>query len=247
MATSVGFHFEVRELGTSKWRHYEVAPGELCVVGAGGAASELCWQSHGRGRSLEVVELYIDPEGLRSKSGQPELTSVEPCWRVLQDPLLTQLLGSVARELDAPESAEDSFGDLATTLLGVHLERAYGATRSVPLEPRRGGLSPFVLQRVREYVAAHLGRPIRLQQLAALAGLSPFHFSRAFKASTGLSPHAYLLHCRVAEAKRLLSGTPLAVTDVARRTGFTSAGQFSTRFHASTGTTPSAFRRLSRP
>jgi AraC-like DNA-binding protein len=247
MATGVGFHFEVRELGTSTWRQYEVAPGELCVVGAGGAASELSWQSHGRGRSLEIVELYIDPEGLRSKSGQSELTSVEPCWQVLQDPLLTQLLGSIARELDAPASAEGSFGDLATTLLGVHLERAYGDTRSAPREPRRGGLAPFVLQRVREYVAAHLGRPIRLQRLAALAGLSPFHFSRAFKASTGLSPHAYVLHCRVAEAKRLLSGTPLAVTDIARRTGFTSLGQFSTRFHASTGTTPSAFRRLSRP
>jgi AraC family transcriptional regulator len=247
MATTVGFHFEVRELGTSNWRHYDVAPGELCVVGAGGAASELCWQSHGHGRAFEVVELYIDPEGLRSKSGHPDLASVDPCWRVQQDQLLTQLLGSIARELDTPESAEDSFGELATTLLGVHLERAYGARRTAPQELRHGGLSPFVLQRVREYVAAHLARPIRLQRLATLAGLSPFHFCRAFKVSTGLSPHAFLLHCRVAEAKRLLSGTTLALADIARRTGFTSPGQFSTRFHASTGVTPSTFRRLSRP
>ncbi len=66
------------------------------------------------------------------------------------------------------------------------------------------GLTPFALKRVREYVASHLAGTIRLQQLAALAGLSPFHFSRAFKASTGLSPHAYVLHCRVSESKRLL-------------------------------------------
>jgi AraC family transcriptional regulator len=85
-----------------------------------------------------------------------------------------------------------------------------------------------------------------LQRLAALAGLSPFHFSRAFKASTGLSPHAYVLHCRVAEAKRLLSHTSLAVADIALRTGFSSPGQLSARFRAATGTTPSAFRGLTR-
>jgi AraC family transcriptional regulator len=245
MATSVGFHFEVRELGTGKWRHYAVGPGELCVIGAGGAPSELCWQSQGRGRTFEVVEVYIDPVGLRSKDAPGARVSLEPDWRVLRDPLVTELLGGIARELDRPDSDEELFGDLATTLLGVQLERAHGVS-SMSQTLRRGGLPPFVLQRVREYVAAHLASAIRLQRLAALAGLSPFHFSRAFKASTGLSPHAYVLHCRIAEAKRLLSRTTLAVADIAQRTGFSSPGQLSARFRAAAGTTPSAFRGLTR-
>jgi AraC family transcriptional regulator len=246
MATSVGFHFETRELGCGKWRHHTVGPGELCVIGAGGAPSELCWQSLGGGRTFEVIEAYIDPVGLRSKIALDTRVSLEPDWRVLRDPLVTELLSGIARQLDVPESDQDLFGDLATMLLGVQLERAHGAARSTPPTLRRGGLPPFVLQRVREYVAAHLASAIRLQRLAALAGLSPFHFSRAFKASTGLSPHAYVLHCRVAEAKRLLSHTTLAVADIAQRTGFSSPGQLSARFRAGTHTTPSAFRGLSR-
>jgi len=243
MAPSVGFRFEARELGTGKWREHSVQPGELCVAGAGCVPTELCWESQGKGRTLDIVELYIDPGGFSEGFTSSEPLSIEPCWRVLRDPMLMELLRGIAGELDRPESDQDSFGDLATTLFAVQLQRAHGV-KSPPEKPRRGGLTPLTLRRVREYVAAQLDRPIRLQQLAAVADLSAFHFSRAFKASTGLSPHAYLLHCRIAEAKRLLSSKTIAVADVARRTGFTSTGQLSARFRASTGMTPSAFRSL---
>jgi transcriptional regulator GlxA family with amidase domain len=245
MPTSVGFRFEVRELGQGKWQKYEVAPGELCVVGAGGAPSELCWQSQGIERTLEVVELYIDPVGL-AVSDAGARVSLDPAWRVLRDPLLTQLLAGVAQELDRAASDQDLFGDLATSLFAVQLARAHGTKGSAPQRLRRGGLTPFVLQQVREYVAAHLQSAIRLQRLAALAGLSPYHFARAFKVSTGFSPHAYVLHCRLGEAKRLLTHTKVAIADIARRTGFSSTGQLSSRFRAATGTTPSAFRSLTR-
>ena len=245
MPLDVGFHFEARELGTGRWQRHEVRVGELCVVGAGAAPMELCWRALGPGRSIEFLDLYLDPVSLPAESESAPARSVEPTWRVLRDPLLTELLGSLGRELDQPGSSEELFGDLATTLFGLQLERAHGVSRTSP-GPRRLGLSPFVLKRVQEYVTAHLAGTIRLQQLAALAGLSPFHFSRAFKASTGLSPHAYVLHCRISESKRLLSGSNLTISDVARRTGFSGTGQLSRRFRAFTGATPTAFRFLSR-
>jgi AraC family transcriptional regulator len=244
MPLDVGFHFEARELGTGRWQRHEVRPGELCVVGAGAAPMELCWRALGPGRSIEFLDLYIDPGALPAESGRAAARLVEPTWRVLRDPLLTELLGSVGRELDRSASSEELFGDLATTLFAVQLERAHGVRGASP-GLRRSGLSPFVLKRIREYVASHLAGTIRLEQLAALAGLSPFHFSRAFKASTGLSPHAYVLHCRISESKRLLSGSNLTISDVARRTGFSGTGQLSRRFRAFTGTTPTAFRLLS--
>ena len=244
MPLDVGFHFEARELGTGRWQRHEVHPGELCVVGAGAAPMELCWRALGPGRSIEFLDLYLDPGSPPAESERVLARSLEPTWRVLRDPLLTELLGSVGRGLDDPASSEELFGDLATTLFAVQLERAHGVSGASP-GPRRSGLSPFVLKRVREYVASHLAGTIRLEQLAALAGLSAFHFSRAFKASTGLSPHAYVLHCRISESKRLLSGSNLTISDVARRTGFSSTGQLSRRFRAFTGTTPTAFRRLS--
>jgi len=247
MPLEVGFAFEARELGTGRWRHYDVRPGELCVVGAGAAPMELCWRALGPGRSIEFLDLYLDPGALSAESEgeRAAARSLEPIWGVVRDPLLTELLGSVGRELEQPASSEELFGDLTTTLFALQLGRAHGVSGAPPA-PRRSGLPPFVLKRVQEYVASHLAGTIRLQRLAALAGLSPFHFSRAFKASTGLSPHAYVVHCRISESKRLLSGSNLTISDVARRTGFSGAAQLSRRFRACTGTTPTAFRLLSR-
>lgn len=240
-----GFHFEARELGTGRWQRHEVRVGELCVVGAGAAPMELCWRALGPGRSIEFLDLYLDPACPPGQAGRVPSRSIEPTWRVLRDPLLTELLGSVGRGLDQPWSAEELFGDLATTLFALQLERAHGVV-PVSSRARGGGLSPFVLKRVREYVAAHLAGAIRLQQLASVAGLSPFHFSRAFKASTGLSPHAYVLHCRISESKRLLSGSHLTISEVARRVGFSGSAQLARSFRAFTGTTPTAFRLLGR-
>jgi AraC family transcriptional regulator len=246
MATEVGFQVEARELGTGRTRHQSVAAGELCVAGAGGTPIELAWHGRGRARTMDVVELYLDPGVLHELGAQAANLWLEPHWRVLRDPLLGELLRSIAGELNRPESDEDLFGDLAVALFAARLERALGVaepSRSL----HRGGLAPFALRRVREYVDAHLADRVRLQHLAALAGLSQFHFARAFKASLGVSPHAYVLRCRIGEAKRLLTGSNLPIADVARRVGFSSVGQLSTRFRAITGVTPSRFRSLARP
>jgi AraC family transcriptional regulator len=246
MATNVGFQLDARELGTAHTRHHDVAPGELCVAGAGGAPIELGWRSRGRTRTLDVIELYLDPGVLHEFGAQAANLWFEPNWRVLRDPLLGELLRTIAGELDRPESDEDLFGDLAVALFAAKLERALGVGHASP-SLHRGGLAPFALRRVREYVAAHLADRVRLQQLAAVAGLSQFHFARAFKASVGVSPHAYVLRCRIGEAKRLLSGSNLPVAEVARRVGFSSVGQLSTRFRGYVGVTPSRFRSLARP
>jgi AraC family transcriptional regulator len=246
MAIGTSFRFESRELGTGRWRSYEVEPGELLVAGAGAAPGELCWESLGRSRTLDLVELYLDPATLGSGSDADPPPSLEPTWTLLRDPLLSQLLVELSNGLSRPDSSEVLFGELATTLFARQLGRAHGAVSGSPRR-RNAGLAPCSLRRVREYVAAHLGGTIRLGQLAAVAGLSPFHFARAFKLSTGLSPHAYVVHCRIEEAKRLLTTSTLPIAEIARRTGFRGTGQLSTRFRASTGSAPSAFRRMFRP
>jgi AraC family transcriptional regulator len=240
LAMSAGFRVESRELGSGRWRTSDVAPGELVIAGAGAAPTELCWKSHGAGRTLDLFELYLDPSVLsRGDDASAELElALEPQWTHVRDRLLSQLLVELANGLCNPDSAELAFGELATLLFAQQLRRAHGAVVAPP-RPRRGGLAPFSLARVREYVAAHLSGSLRLEQLAAVAGLSPFHFSRAFKQSTGLSPHAYVTRCRVEEAKRLLTTSALPLSDVARRTSFRGSGQLATRFRAATGNAPS--------
>lgn len=107
----------------------------------------------------------------------------------------------------------------------------------------RGGLSPAALRRVQVFIQAHLEQPIRLGELAERAGLSPHHFARAFKTTTGRTPHAYVQQARVAKAERLLRETELPVGEIALRTGFSTQSRFTETFRKVTGFTPARYRR----
>jgi AraC-like DNA-binding protein len=106
----------------------------------------------------------------------------------------------------------------------------------------RGGLTPRTLQRVRDYIEAHIEDNIELDALAAAAGLSVFHFARAFKQSTGMTPHSYLLQRRIKRAQDLLTGTDLPVARIAFATGFADQSHLARHFRAQLGVSPGAFR-----
>jgi AraC family transcriptional regulator len=106
-----------------------------------------------------------------------------------------------------------------------------------------GGLPPGRLRRVCDFVWEHLEERIRLSDLAAQVGLSPYHFLRAFKAATGQTPHAYVLGSRIAEAKRLLTQTDDSLAEIAAAVGFSSQSHLATQFRRATGVTPGTFRR----
>lgn len=124
------------------------------------------------------------------------------------------------------------------------LTREGTITKTKPLRSRpRGALSAASLQRVQLFVAAHLDRPLQVEDLARRAELSSFHFSRAFKVSTGLTPHAYLHQQRVARAIALVRDTQMPLAQVALACGFSSQSRMTTAFAKSTGATPARFRR----
>jgi AraC family transcriptional regulator len=104
------------------------------------------------------------------------------------------------------------------------------------------GLAPCQLQRVVEYLDAHLPQRVDLTHLAALAGLSQSQFSRAFKASTGMAPYRWQLDARIRRAQLLLINTNTSLDDVAEATGFADAVHFGRTFRKLTGATPAAWR-----
>jgi AraC-like DNA-binding protein len=106
-----------------------------------------------------------------------------------------------------------------------------------------GGLAPGALRRVREYIDQHLTESVRTEVLARIAALSPGHFNRAFKQSTGISPHRYILQKRVAFATELLRETTRALADIALDVGFADQSHFCRTFASISGETPSACRR----
>jgi transcriptional regulator GlxA family with amidase domain len=106
----------------------------------------------------------------------------------------------------------------------------------------RGGLPPRALRRVREFIEAHLEQNISIQALATIAGLSMYHFARAFKQSEGMTPHDYLVQCRVRRAQDLLAGTDLPLSEIALASGFADQSHCARRFREHVGVTPSSYR-----
>jgi AraC-like DNA-binding protein len=109
-----------------------------------------------------------------------------------------------------------------------------------------GGLTPRALQRIRNYVDEHLAENIELAMLANIAGLSKWHFHRAFKQSAGITPHYYLIQRRLENAQRLLAETNLSVAQIALKSGFSDQSHFSRHFRMLLGVTPTSFRRSKR-
>ena len=101
------------------------------------------------------------------------------------------------------------------------------------------GVAAADLTRVREHIDRPYARPLTVQRLA---GLSQFHFIRAFRAATGLTPHQYLRERRIHRAKELLVTTPMPVTEICDAVGFQRLGSFSSLFKRLTGETPAAYR-----
>ncbi|TDR85230.1 AraC family transcriptional regulator [Enterovirga rhinocerotis] len=114
---------------------------------------------------------------------------------------------------------------------------------SPPLrEPDSTGLAPWRLRRVIDYLDARLPERVELGQLAELVGLSPSHFSRAFKASTGMAPYQWQLDARIRRAQAQLLDTDASLDAVAQAAGFADAVHFGRAFRKLTGATPAAWR-----
>ena len=108
--------------------------------------------------------------------------------------------------------------------------------------PARGGLPPRVLRRIREYIDGNIDQRISVELLAGLANLSVCYFVRAFKQSTGITPHDYLIRQRVERTKQLLSGSNMPLSEIALAVGFADQSHFSRRFRQHVGMSPRDYR-----
>jgi AraC-like DNA-binding protein len=98
------------------------------------------------------------------------------------------------------------------------------------------------LRRARDHIDRHYQQPLDLDQLAAVAGVSKFHFARCFEATYGETPIRYLTRRRIERAQDLLRAANLTVTEVCMLVGFSSLGSFSSRFAQLVGESPTAYR-----
>jgi AraC family transcriptional regulator len=193
----------------------------------------------------EFLQLLLEPSHLLQLNQElHDLTHVEliPQLTTLFDPLIYQVALSLRHAIATEMPGSQLYADTMATALTAHLLTHYTRQK---FKPQRaiGKLTPKQIEHVREYVLHHLAQDLRLSDLAAVAGLSEYHFARLFKQATRISPHQFHLQCRVEQAKILLRDPEFAIAEVAQSVGFASQAHLNRHFKRWVGVTPHQFRQ----
>jgi AraC family transcriptional regulator len=158
-----------------------------------------------------------------------------------RDPIVQHLGLALQGALVRNDPLDRLYAESLWSALSAHLLRS---STTVALPPPRdmGGLPPPKLRRVLEYIEAHLENELHLEQLASLVELSPYHFARVFKQSTGVPPHRYVTERRIERAKLLLHNSHAGIADIALAVGCASQSHLARLFRQATGLTPQSYR-----
>lgn len=194
---------------------------------------------------IQVSHVFLSEERLRASADQVGANgSIELLARCgFDDPIAARVMEMLGREADILDPSSRLFVEQATDLLCTQLVRGHSSLRTLATPASSGGLASWQVRKVIAYMRERLGTSIGLDELAAVAGLSRFHFCTAFRLATGRTPHALLVELRIEKARELLADLQFSVTDIALAVGYETPSSFAAGFRKVTGTTPSAFRR----
>jgi len=178
-----------------------------------------------------------------AEAGAPPLNELRYQRAVgIDDTVARQLLSSVLPAIAQPEHAHPLFLDHVVMAMASHMAYAYGGVRARHVH-HRGGLATWQLKRAMQLMSESLTEGPGLSRVAEECGLSPRHFARAFRQSTGVPPHRWLLQHRVQRAKDLLRTHALTLADIALRCGFADQSHFTRVFSREVGFSPGQWRR----
>jgi AraC family transcriptional regulator len=193
-----------------------------------------------RGMFANVLFLALDPvfvrrvaEGLELDADRIELVE----QRRNTDPTLRHIALALRAGIQSGDALDRMYGEALSTALAVHLLREYGAA---VLGPKRqyGGLPRAKLMRAVEYIQDQLDTDLTVSGIAQAVGLSPYHFTRLFKESTGQSPYQYVVEARVRKAKELLTTGKFTISEAAYHVGFVDQSHLTRHFKRVFGLPP---------
>jgi len=199
------------------------------------------WQVFGAQTAFHV---YLPDARLQAVAGETGLARVELAdCTCAADRVASRILAMLSASLRVGDAIERLFVERAIDLLCAQLIRVHASTRVQPERWRTRGLADWQLTRVTDYMRGHLDQSIGLRDLAAVVGLSRFHFCTAFRLAAGRTPREFLTELRIGRARQLLEQRAMPIIEVAFAVGYQSASAFSATFRRCVGTTPREFRR----
>ena len=162
----------------------------------------------------------------------------------VEDPLIRQIGLTIHQQLICESSAGRMLVEVAAMALTARVAQAYGHDRpDTPVQHGAETECPDRIRRAIDFIRDNLQRELTVAEIAAVACLSPFHFTRMFKRVTGKTPYGFVSEERLDRARRLLGDRTIPLVDVALSSGFSSQGAFNTAFKRSVGRTPGEYRQ----
>ena len=210
-----------------------IHPGSIVVIPAN-IGHSVRWMGEGG-----VIVIGLDPSlGNDAIDDTTHLKSTQliPHFAT-PDPLVYQLGLSLKTVLAQNPTGNRLYAETAADMLSVQLLQHYSQPK-LEFKDYTDGLSRSTLRQVVEYIHAHLEHELGLAELAAIAHLSPHYFTRLFKQSTGVTPHQFVIRCRVQRAKTLLLAGKNSIAEIAQQVGFANQAHLNVHIKRLLGVTP---------
>lgn len=195
--------------------------------------------------SFDNIRFYVSQASLDEFAfdrGIRGIKGLESSHIAFQDRVMWGLANTLLDSVERPNERSTLFIDHVALAFCAHVMRAYG-NAALPDDKSAGGLSPWQLRRVLDFIAAHFNDDLSIAELARECGLSSGYFSRAFRQTTGVTPHQWLMRRRVERARQLLLGDGLGLADIALVCGFVDQSHFSRVFTNFEGDSPGRWRQ----
>jgi len=238
-------HYRVSCVLTDIWgtKQSDDGPVEEYRLGPGDVAfrppNRKLWSDLSGGRFIQILQSRETYDNLAPELVRGGMVPLDP-QDAFSDPLISQIALTIANEI------EDGFADAIlvdalNTALAVQIMRRFVDPSAIILAPSNG-LSRDRLKRVRDYIETHLGERLTLTDLAAVACLSTYHFSRSFKEAVGTGPQRYVMQRRIERAKTLIRRTNQPLAEIAHQVGLCDQSHLTSIFRRETGETPGRYR-----
>jgi len=213
------------------------------------ACDMLCLQPAGMplfvdGDAADYISIFLSPDISACALHALPLAEMDgPSLLVPTDRVTLHVALALAAMTRQPQAADPLLAEQLGTSLAVCVARLLSQQPVDPKPTSSAAIGRQRLRRVLDYIEASLDeRTLSLAEIASVANLSPFHFSRAFKRATGLPPHRFVIERRVERAKVLMTDPELSLAEVAAAAGFANQAHFSTIFRRLTNMSPREYR-----